>query len=316
MRVMEPAIRTPPSLPPVSTTPKVSIGLPVFNGESFLGQALDSLLGQSFEDFELIVSDNGSSDGTQAICQHHAERDARLRYVRHEENRGAAWNYNFVFAQARGAYFKWAAHDDVCAPTFLERCIEVYDGGLDSLVLVYPKSVFIDQVGDVLRPDRDDLHTRGMGARRRVAHVLRHVNLANAVFGLMRCSALERTRLIDSFVASDYVLFVELALLGEFHEIPEVLFQKREHRASSRMANVDDEQVLEWFDPGKKQASWLTTRQRLWLEYLRSARRLTPGPLGWLGQSATITGAVVGRRMRVTAGRLKRSLLGRRSARA
>jgi len=300
----------------MSRSPRISIGLPVYNGESFLGEALESLLGQSFEDFELIVSDNGSTDGTESICRHHAAHDRRLRYERHEENHGAAWNYNFAFRRASGEYFKWAAHDDVCAPTFLERCLEIYDQGPESLVLVYPKSVFIDEAGVVVRPDRDDLHTRGMGAYRRVAHVLRHVNLANAVFGLMRRSALERTRLIDSFVASDYVLFVELALLGEFHEVPEVLFEKREHKASSRMANVADKQVLEWFDPTKKPSSWLTTRQRLWLEYIRSARRLTPGSMAWLGQSVTITCAVVGRRMRVTAGRLKRSLLGRRTASA
>ena len=117
----------------IDRIPRVSIGMPVYNGAAFLRESLDSLLSQTYEDFELVISDNGSTDGTQNICRAYATEDVRIRYYREEENRGAAWNYNRVFELARGEYFKWAAHDDVHAPTFLERCVEVVDNNPDVL---------------------------------------------------------------------------------------------------------------------------------------------------------------------------------------
>jgi glycosyltransferase involved in cell wall biosynthesis len=101
--------------------PRASIGMPVFNGEKYLAQSIESMLAQTFEDFELIISDNGSQDETEAICRRYASRDRRIRYLRHEVNRGAAWNHNFVFATSSGEYFKWQPHDDVCEPTFVEK---------------------------------------------------------------------------------------------------------------------------------------------------------------------------------------------------
>src|SRR5579871_3942080 len=106
---------------------RVSIGLPVHNGERYLREAIDSLLAQTYRDFELIISDNGSTDGTEAICRAYAAADPRIRYYREEQNRGCAWNWNRVFALARGEIFKWAAHDDVCAPRLVERCLEALD---------------------------------------------------------------------------------------------------------------------------------------------------------------------------------------------
>src|SRR5688572_28337892 len=94
--------------------PLVSIGLPVYNGERFLSEALDSLLGQTLADFELIVSDNASTDRTAEICLAYAARDARVRYVRQQTNIGAIRNWNFVARQARGQYFKWASANDFC----------------------------------------------------------------------------------------------------------------------------------------------------------------------------------------------------------
>src|SRR4051794_3298661 len=93
--------------------PKLSIGLPVYNGENFLAHAVDSILAQDFRDFELIISDNASTDRTAEICRGYAESDPRVRYVRFETNQGGSRNFCYVFELARGEYFKWAAHDDV-----------------------------------------------------------------------------------------------------------------------------------------------------------------------------------------------------------
>lgn len=108
--------------PPV---PQVSIGMPVYNGEPFIREALDSLLAQTFTDFELIISDNASTDGTEAICREYAAKDARIRYVRQVENRGAMPNFQFVLDEALGEYFMWAAADDVWLPKFIETCVKL-----------------------------------------------------------------------------------------------------------------------------------------------------------------------------------------------
>ncbi len=106
-------------------TPKVSIGMPVYNGEKYIREALDSLLAQTFTDFELIISDNASTDATAAICQEYAARDSRLRYVRQSENRGPTANFQFVLAEAVADYFMWAAADDVWDAKYIETLLPI-----------------------------------------------------------------------------------------------------------------------------------------------------------------------------------------------
>jgi len=105
----------------------VTIGLPVFNGEAFLRRAVDSILAQTYADFELLISDNCSTDGTAGICQSHLLAHQRVRYLRQPENIGAAKNYNKLVALSSSKYFKWAAHDDVMAPRFLEECLRALE---------------------------------------------------------------------------------------------------------------------------------------------------------------------------------------------
>ncbi len=104
-------------------TPKVSVGMPVYNGAETLPAALDSLLAQTYTDFEVLINDNASTDATEAICRAYAARDSRIRYERNSANLGAAGNFNRVFERARGAYFKWFACDDLLAPDYLAECV-------------------------------------------------------------------------------------------------------------------------------------------------------------------------------------------------
>ena len=108
--------------------PRVSIGLPVYNGERYLRESIDSILAQTFQDFELVVCDNASTDETARICEEYAERDPRVRYFRNARNIGGINNANLTFERSRGDLFRWAAHDDVCAPVLLERCVQVAGG--------------------------------------------------------------------------------------------------------------------------------------------------------------------------------------------
>src|SRR6185295_18844558 len=137
------------------SSPRVSIGLPVYNGEKYLARALTSLVSQDFEDFELILSDNASADSTEAICREFAAKDSRIRYYRNETNIGATKNYNRVFELAHGEFFKWASHDDECHPSLIRRCLETFSRAPDPTVLVFAKAEIIDELGNVkyLSPD-------------------------------------------------------------------------------------------------------------------------------------------------------------------
>ncbi|WP_126455646.1 glycosyltransferase family 2 protein [Sulfuriflexus mobilis] len=111
-------------------TPTVSIGMPVYNGAEYIRKAIDSLLSQTFNDFELIISDNASSDSTEYICQEYVKNDSRIRYFRQPENMGGEWNFRFVFEEAKGTYFMWAAADDMWAPDWIKRLLDNFSEGV------------------------------------------------------------------------------------------------------------------------------------------------------------------------------------------
>lgn len=228
--------------------PRVSIGLPVYNGEKYLAVAINSIVTQDFEDFELIISDNASHDSTAAICRQFSESDKRVKYSRLEVNQGAAPNYQRVFQLAQGKYFKWAAHDDACLPGFLKSCVETIEQAPASVVLVYPRAQIINAEGEVMRVDGECLQSHDPKPHKRAAHVIRNVNLAWPLFGLIRTDALRKTRLIDRFIGSDYVLLAELAMLGQLWEIPDVLFQRRVYSGMSNVVHQTRAQWLAWMD--------------------------------------------------------------------
>jgi len=254
-----------------SRTPAVSIGLPVFNGETYLSQALDSLLGQTFPDFELIISDNASTDGTEQICREYQGKDPRIIYHRQSENKGAAANYNYVFQVSRARYFKWAAADDLCGPEMLEQCVTILDSHPD-IVLCYPKTSIIDERGHVIRAYDDQWKLSSPEPTERFCSLLRQLQECNAVFGLIRSDVLTRTPLIGNYIHSDSCLLVELSLHGRFHELPERSFYRREHPEASSVDRSIDKQ-LEFFDPALLNKIVLQQWRRLW-ESLRSVWRV------------------------------------------
>ena len=230
-------------------TPPVTIGLPVYNGERFLTDALASILGQTFEDFLLVVSDNASTDRTVDIVEEHATRDERIMFLRSDVNRGAAWNYNRVFGECRTPYFKWAAADDMLAPTYLERLLATLDTSPPNVVLAYPHTQLVDADGAVVGEFVDELAAQpGAPPFVRVHRVASKIALGNVIFALMRADALARTRLHGNYPAADYVLLAELALVGEFRVVPEPLFRRRLHEGISSRANPTKASLTHWFD--------------------------------------------------------------------
>jgi glycosyltransferase involved in cell wall biosynthesis len=259
----------------------VSIGIPVYNGARFLTESLESLLGQTFEDIEFLISDNGSTDGTEEICRGFAERDARIRYLRADTNRGASWNYRNVAHQTTGRYFKWATHDDLLAPTYIERCVGVLDDAPDGVALVYPRTTIIDERGRAVREYNDNLDIRDSTPHERLRRLVLNIVMSNASFGVIRRSTIERSRLLDSFPSADYVMMAEFAMLGELWEIPEFLFFRREHPGMSRVAHRTPAEAAEWFKPGEgsSQGRKVNESWRLFVEHLRSIRTLPFDPL-------------------------------------
>lgn len=285
--------------------PRVSIGLPVFNGARYLEETARSVLDQTYRDLELVISDNASTDETPEICRRLALEDPRVRYERADENLGAAPNYNRLVELARGEFFKWAPHDDPLAPTLVERFVEELDARPDAS-LVYARAVRINEAGHQVGQDTFSVATDAASPARRAAHVIANVSMATPVVGLTRLDALRRTRLIASFPASDYVLLAELALRGAIVEHPEPLMRRRVHDQTSRKVHVTKRAAQRWFDPSRKSWPLLTIKQRLMLEYARSGWRLGDGVPQKAWTAFEMMRAYCAKRLRVTVGGVRR----------
>ena len=211
----------------LSSVPRLTIGLPVYNGERFVSEALDALLGQTYEDFELIVSDNASTDRTADICRRYAEQDSRIRYVRQACNIGLVPNHIFVMEQARGELFKCAAHDDLYARDLLTRCVEALDEDPDA-VLAHSWSAMIDRSGSVIGTFGHQVAMDSPRAPDRFRTVLLE-GCHDYEYGVIRTRALRRMTRRGSYHHADRTLNAELALYGSFHLVPDWLYFRREH---------------------------------------------------------------------------------------
>jgi glycosyltransferase involved in cell wall biosynthesis len=246
---------------------RVSIGLPVCNGENYLKEALDSIMAQTYKDFELIISDNASTDRTQEICQAYAVKDPRIRYYRNEKNFGASWNFNHVFELSRGEYFKWAAHDDIIAPDYISKCVEVLDKN-DSIILCNSKAKFIDKYGKIIADYKiSSEKTSSVKPHDRFGYLIYFNHWCFDVFGLIRSDALRKTSLIKAYPGSDRALLAELGILGQFYEIPQYLFFNREHPERS-VRTLPENMRAGWFDTSK-QGQIALPRWRIFFEYFK-----------------------------------------------
>lgn len=244
--------------------PRVSIGLPVYNGAAYVADAIRSIQVQSLGDFELLVSDNASTDQTGEIVRDLAATDQRIRYLPSDTNVGANRNFNRTYFYSSGEYFKWAAHDDVIEPTFLERCVEVLDAD-PSVVLAHTRTAYIGGDGEPLRPlARGYLGADGFIERLalddavadaltsvdpavRFDAVVNRMSVFYDVFGLGRTEAFENTLLLRQYYGADKIFLAEMALTGTIERLPDTLFKRRCHEsASTRVADLS--QLAEWSD--------------------------------------------------------------------
>lgn len=222
--------------------PRVSIGMPVYNSERWLEQTLRTLRAQTLTDFELIISDNASTDATRAICTGHASQDRRIRYYRNARNIGSSRNYMKVLALARADYFKWASSHDLCDLRFLEHCVTALEAQPDA-ALAYPKTmVFSDSPGDAMPYDADICAMQDSAAAR-FTHVMCHMKMNTAMNGVFRTRVLRRAHAMGCFYGADRAMMAEIALLGKFVLVPERLFfyRKSEETATHLMPRSEQE---------------------------------------------------------------------------
>jgi glycosyltransferase involved in cell wall biosynthesis len=231
--------------------PKVSIAVPVYNCERYVAQSLESLLGQTFSDFELVISDNASTDATEQVCRDYAKRDSRIRYIRRTENIGGPGNFRYVFSQCTGEYHKWSTADDYWDKTFIEKAVAVLDAQRDT-VLCYPMTRLINAQGEKIEDYQDNLDLQDPLPRTRFFRLLKTIGLCNAHLGVIRRSAMLRTRLIGSEWGSDNHFLAELALYGKFSLLREQLFFRRYHEQSSSWDRNSLEHQRQYYDPGAK----------------------------------------------------------------
>ncbi len=242
----------------MNRTPRVVIGLPVYNGENFLKESIESALAQTFTDFHLVISDNASTDETEAICQDYVKRDSRVIYYRQPENIGCAPNYNFLFNQygKYAPYFKWHAHDDLIAPEFLERCVALLDAD-SSLAIANCRAYAINEHGVRIGDFDHEIRLSGKTPSERFWRSL-WAGYFTEVFGLQRSSMMERTRLEASFAGSDRNFAAEMVLQGDVGYVEEYLFSRRDHpNCYCRLADTDAK--LAFFDPKVRKEMWRFT---------------------------------------------------------
>ena len=159
--------------------PTVSIAMPVYNGERYVAQAIESMLGQTFRDFEFVISDNASNDGTEALCRRYAATDSRIRYIRRTTNIGGPRNFDYAFSLCCGRYVKWTTADDFSDPHFLEQAVAVLERDPE-IVLCYPRTQIVDADGRPVREYEDNLELDDASPRARFRQFYLRVGLCNA----------------------------------------------------------------------------------------------------------------------------------------
>lgn len=299
-------------------TPLVSVGVPVYNGEDYLAQALDALLAQDLDDFEVIICDNASNDATGEIARKYVAQDRRFRYHRNPRNLGLSGNFNKAFELSRGKYFKWAAHDDLHPQEMLRTCTTVLER--DPAAVICGSAVAVmDDDGEVFEEWRPSVDLRSPPAHVRFHRLIWTLEETHPLFAVMRSDALRRTPLYRPFVGGDRVLLAQLALMGPIWQVPEVLHYYRQPRmrpdAKQRANRPSQAVILDPANEGKLPSrTW-----RLCYEHLRLVSR---APLSaqhklWLaGDVLTRFGVRDSRRLAAEAYHSGRILAGRAMSRA
>ncbi|MFO1038563.1 MAG: glycosyltransferase family 2 protein [Geminicoccaceae bacterium] len=252
---------------PATATPLVSVGIPVYNGENYLEEAIRSVLAQTLDDLELVICDNASSDRTEEICRDYAAKDPRVRALRNPQNLGAIPNYNRVFDESRGRYFKWLAHDDRIKPTYLAATVAALEAA--------SRAVLCNTVVDYIGPagehrgyyDTSLAHAADASPAPRLAAMIIESHSVVDFFATFRRDVWAGSHLLG-FHGEDRIFLAAMSLRGPMLQLKDPLVEMREHdqRYTRRVRNAKER--LAWHDASKAGAINLPTF-RLFAEYRR-----------------------------------------------
>ena len=278
-----------------SEAPRVSVGLIVYNGERYLESAIETLLAQTYTDFELIISDNGSTDGTERIARETVERDSRVRYARSDVNRGVSWNLNNVVHLARGTYFMWAGHDDIHGPEFIARCVAALEADPE-VVYAYGTTYLMDGDGHVFGREANHFNLASRSPNKRFWEQL-IVKGGQNFYGMIPLATLRSIAPHGSTPWAERVMYAELSLRGRFVVVPGHLFYWRRH--PDQLTASWDSRATFTAALNPDRPKWRLTTPALMVEYVAGyVGAINRSPLGF------------GERLRCYA-RLSRWLLGR-----
>jgi glycosyltransferase involved in cell wall biosynthesis len=227
---------------------QVSIGLPVYNGENYLEEAIHSVLEQTYTDFELVISDNASTDRTAEICRDYASTDQRIRYLCNEHNLGAAPNYNLAWNQCSGKYFKWLAHDDRLLPEYVAATVTALEKNPNA-VLCNTTVEYIGSKGEHLGNYQSVMEHAGSDnpAARLSAMILRSHTCID-FFGMIQREAMKNSLLHQAFSGADKAFLAQMALRGRLLQLNEPLVQMREHPDRYTRQTKSAQMKLAWHD--------------------------------------------------------------------
>lgn len=231
--------------------PRIILGMPIYNGEKHIRETLDSILAQTVTDFRLIISDNASTDATADICREYAQRDDRIRYYRQAENLGFVKNFNFVFQPDGAPYFKWAAHDDVLKPTYLQRCLELLEQD-DSLAMAHCVTLRIDEQSREIGK-YNNLRLNGDRIRDRFWAILWTIDIYE-VYGVMRSDLIAKTHLAGNYVGSERTMLAKMLLQGDIGYCEEGLFSRRDHAGAQTAIHIQARKAGNYAAMRKSQA--------------------------------------------------------------
>jgi glycosyltransferase involved in cell wall biosynthesis len=261
----------------MTTIPRLSVGLPVYNSSAYVTESIEAILGQTFGDFELIISDNASTDDTGDICRSYLKQDSRVRYFRQPWNVGLAPNHNFCVEQASADLFKWASGDDLYARDLLEKCVAALDAD-PGVVLAHSWTAMIDGNSDFVQANDYSLRTSAARAPERFRSLLNDSG-GDDDGGVMRRAVLLRTAMKESYHHADRTIIAELALHGRFYQVPEWLYFRRDHPDRAERAHPSVRARCANMDP-KRGNRWLNPAPRLFAEYINAyARMIRRAPL-------------------------------------
>jgi glycosyltransferase involved in cell wall biosynthesis len=254
--------------------PRVSVGMPVYNREKYLGATIEAHLNQTFGDFELILTDNASTDRSEDVCRAYAAKDPRVKYFRNPQNLGAAGNYARCFELSSGEYFRWTPSDDLVSPNLLARAVQILDAD-PTVMVAYGRTKLIDGQGTIIGDFEENLHLMDDRPSERWKGVQKNLRLGNLHYGLTRADKFRRTGLLRRYSGGDYPLIAELSLYGKFYEIPDAFFYRRIHEEAASSALTANADLMSFYDPKKREKIFL----RNWVHLGANLRSVWRSPI-------------------------------------